>query len=68
MAALIPSAVLKWLFYQEKLPGAPSVVLYDLFSNTTTIVKRTMEEYKRGLEQAEQAFIDMWEPYFISPT
>nr|MDO8098816.1 ThiF family adenylyltransferase [Candidatus Njordarchaeota archaeon] len=67
-AALISSAVLKWLFHQEKLPCAPSVVHYDLFSNTAAVVKRTMQEYKRGLEQAERAFIDTWEPYFSSST
>jgi molybdopterin/thiamine biosynthesis adenylyltransferase len=60
-AALLSSAVLKWLFHQEKLPCAPSIVHYDLFSNKVAIIKRTMHEYKRGLEQAEQAFIDRWE-------
>lgn len=67
-AALISSAVLKWLFRQEKLLCAPSVIHYDLFSNTVAEVKRTMQEYKRGLEQAEQVFIDKWEPYFSSCT
>jgi molybdopterin/thiamine biosynthesis adenylyltransferase len=64
-AALISSAVLKWLFHMEKLPSAPSLVKYDLFSNTATVIKRTMQEYKRDLEQAEHAFIDKWKSQFF---
>nr|MDO8133177.1 ThiF family adenylyltransferase [Candidatus Njordarchaeum guaymaensis] len=67
-AALVSSTILKWLFRQENLPCAPSVVHYDLFSNTVAIIKRTMQEYKRGLEHAEQVFIDTWEPYFSRAT
>jgi molybdopterin/thiamine biosynthesis adenylyltransferase len=65
-AALLSSAVLKWLFHKEKLVSAPSVVHYDLFSDTVSVIKRTMQDYRRGLEQVDQAFIDKWEPQFKS--
>jgi molybdopterin/thiamine biosynthesis adenylyltransferase len=60
-AALLSSAVLKWLLHLEKLSSAPSAVHYNLFSNKVTIIKRTIQEYKRGLEKVEQAFISRWE-------
>jgi molybdopterin/thiamine biosynthesis adenylyltransferase len=63
-AALVSSAVLKWLFHRDKLPCAPSVVHYNLFSNAVTVVKRTIQEYKCGLEQAERAFIERCKPFF----
>ena len=66
-AALIPSSVLKLLFHNDKLLHAPSVVRYDLFSNTVLVVNRTLQEYKCGLERAEQVFIEKCKPLFYDP-
>jgi hypothetical protein len=63
-AALIPSAILKLLFHIGKLAHAPSVVRHDLFSGRALIVNRTMQEYKRGLEQAERRFIKRYRQFF----
>jgi molybdopterin/thiamine biosynthesis adenylyltransferase len=60
-ASLIPTAVLKWLFHKEKLPCIPSVIHYDLYSNTIIVIKRTLEEFKRGLEEAEQRIVSHWQ-------